>query len=141
MSADNVRKHRESHEAFNAGDIEGSMKHLRPDVQYVDHPRGDTITSVDGLKDWLQAWRAAFSDASIAEATYLDAGDYTVARFSGRGTNDGPFGPFPATNNQLDAQLCEILHWDANGMNDSGGVYYDQLSMLVQLGHMPAPQV
>jgi hypothetical protein len=31
--------------------------------------------------------------------------------------------------------MCEIIRFDAEGRIVSGGIYYDQLSMLTQLGH------
>lgn len=58
----------------------------------------------------------AMSDARCDDARYLDAGDTSVACFVGRGRNDGQLGPFPASNQQLAFDLCEILTYDDAGM-------------------------
>ena len=38
-----------------------------------------------------------------------DAGDTVVAEFTGRGVNDGPLGPLPASGKQMNHPFCEIL--------------------------------
>jgi hypothetical protein len=45
--------------------------------------------------DFLPGWVRASSDIRITDPSYLDAGDTVVARFTCRGTHDGPLGPFP----------------------------------------------
>ena len=55
------------------------------------------------------------SDARCADGRYLDAGDTSVAPFVGRGLNDGAMGSFPASNNQLEVPICEVLTSDADG--------------------------
>jgi hypothetical protein len=37
--------------------------------------------------------------------------------------------------------FCEILRYDREGRIVSGEIYYDSLSMLVQLGHAQPPAV
>lgn len=78
-----------------------------------------------------------------ADATYLDSGDWTIARFQARGRNDSQFGPFPATGKTIDAPFCELLRWDEGQVVDGqvveGGIYYDSTTILIQLGHVPAP--
>lgn len=87
---------------------------------------------------WLQGWKTSFSDARITEASYLEAGDWTVARFQGRGVNDGPLGELPATGRQLDLPMCELLRWQ-DGKAVEGALYYDSGTMMVQLGHLSPP--
>lgn len=35
--------------------------------------------------------------------------------------------------------LCELWHFDSNGRVVGGDLYYDQVSLLTQLGLMPQP--
>lgn len=107
-------------------------------MAYVDHPRDLRISSEDGFIDWLGEWVAGMSDASITEAHYLDAGDYSIARFRGRGTNDGQLGPANATGGRMDLDFCEILRVEGDQVA-AGALYYDQLTLLVQLGVIEAP--
>jgi hypothetical protein len=37
-------------------------------------------------------------------------------------------------------RFCEIREHDANGQVVRGELFYDQVTMLVQLGHMPPPE-
>ena len=135
----NVQKHRDAHMAFNARDYDETAKNMRDDIMWTDHGRNMTMKSKAEFVEWLKGWPAAFSDAKVDEPVYIDGGEYTVCMFKGRGTNDGPFGPMPATNKRLDASYCEVLHWGDDGMAERGELYYDTMTILVGLGHMEPP--
>jgi hypothetical protein len=51
----------------------------------------------------------------------------------------GPLGPFPATGKEFALPLCEMWHFDSSGRVVGGDLYYDQVSLLMQLGLMPQP--
>ena len=53
-----------------------------------------------------------------------------------RGVNDGAFGPHRETGREIDVHFCEFMRFDDNGQIVSGSVYYDQLTMMTQLGHL-----
>jgi steroid delta-isomerase-like uncharacterized protein len=135
----NVDRHRQAHEEFNRRDWDAMAKRFADDVTYTDHGRDVTAKSAQEMTDWLKAWPEMLSDATISEPTYYDAGNTTVAVFTGRGTNDGPLGPFPASGQRLSWPLCEILTWDAEGRATRGELFYDQMTILVQAGYMEAP--
>jgi hypothetical protein len=59
--------------------------------------------------------------------------------FQGRGTNDGAMGSLPATGHRLDLAYCEVLNYDGSGRIASGEIFYDSMTMMVQLGHMNPP--
>jgi hypothetical protein len=107
-------------------------------IDYTDTARGLTMQGKEETTSWLDGWKTAFSDARVAEATYLDAGEWTIARFQGQGVNDGPLGDLPATGEQMNLPFCELLRWQ-DGKVQEGAIYYDTTSMMVQLGHMQAP--
>jgi hypothetical protein len=52
----------------------------------------------------------------------------------GRGTNDGPLGPLPATGREVILPYCEVYHFNAAGKVIAGECYWDQLGLLRQLG-------
>ena len=109
--------------------------------EYEDHPRGVTMKDSSEFIGWLKEWASMMSDAEAAEADYIDGGSYSIARFTGRGTTDGAFGPFPASGKRLSMPFCEVMHWNDDGQCDHGEIYYDQMTMMVQLGHAdPPPQ-
>jgi hypothetical protein len=70
----------------------------------------------------------------VTDAEYIEAGDRTIACFTGRGTNDGPLGPLGPSGRALSLPVCDVLRHEA-GRIVRADYYYDQLSILVQLGH------
>ena len=135
MVSKNVEAFRAAHQAFNRRDFDAVVNLLTEDFSYEDRPRGVTFTGRTGFREFMQGWVAAFSNATVSEPTYIDGGKIVVAEFVGRGTNDGPLGPLPATGRPMNVRFCEIMRFNDQGQIVSGAAYYDQLSMMVQLGH------
>lgn len=138
MSASNVETIRNAHESWNKRDFTASLKSTAENVVYTDNARGLTFNGRDKLKAWQEGWARAFSDGRITDPKYIDAGDIVVAQFTAVGTNDGPFGSLKPTGRRISLPFCEILHFDKQGHVISGGVYYDQYSLLTQLGQAQA---
>jgi ketosteroid isomerase-like protein len=134
-----IDTHRQLHDLFNSRTFDQIEQHLAPGFMYEDLPRALTIKSGGEFTDWLKSWVASFSDGSISSAQYVEGADHSVAMYHGRGTNDGALGPFPATGRAADVPFCEVLHYASDGTVLSGEVYYDQLTMLAQLGHVTPP--
>ena len=87
----------------------------------------------------LRTWIEEQSDATVAEPRYIDGGEYSVAIFQGRGTNDAAMGGLPGNGRRMDMPFCEIFRYDADGRVVSGEMFYDTATMLVQLGVMEPP--
>jgi steroid delta-isomerase-like uncharacterized protein len=135
-----VESHRAGHEAFNQRDFEAMTSHYADSIAWTDHAQDRTFRTPREFKeDFLPGWVAASSDIRITDPRYLDAGQTVVCTFTVVGTHDGPLGPFPATGRQFALPLCELWHFDANGRVVGGDLYYDQVSLLTQLGLMPQP--
>lgn len=137
--SNNIKNHKAGHEAFNKRDFAAATDLFRPELEYLDIPRGITLKTSTEWSTWAQAWASAFSDAKITDARYIDGGDTTVALFHARGTNDGAMGPIPATGARLDLPFCEVLTFDKNGKVIAGELYYDGMTMMVQLGLAQPP--
>jgi steroid delta-isomerase-like uncharacterized protein len=138
MASQKVESVRARHDAFNRRDFDAALNGVAEHVTYRDRARGETYEGHDGFTQWLRTWPAAFSDGRVADPTYVDAGDVVIAEFAGRGTNDGPLGDLPPTGRTIDVPFCEITRFDANGEVVEAAIYYDQLSMMAQLGHIEA---
>jgi hypothetical protein len=137
----NVDTHRATHEAFNRRDYEGAAGPMREDAIHTDHGRNTSAKGPLEFVDWLKGWTTAFSDGKITDPRYIDGGDHTVCLFHGQGTNDGPLGTLPATGKRMDLPFCEVLRYDHQGNIVAGELFYDSMSMLVQLGHTePVPE-
>jgi steroid delta-isomerase-like uncharacterized protein len=140
VGSSNVDTHRAGHEAFNRRDFTAMVARYADHITWTDHARGLTFETPEAFEsDFLQGWVQASSDCRVTDTRYTDAGDMVVARFTAQGTNDGPLGPFPATGRTWSLPICEMWHFDATGRVVGGEIYYDQATLLTQLGHLPQP--
>jgi predicted ester cyclase len=103
---------------------------------YTDNARALTFNSPDKFREWTEGWAKAFSDGRITKPEYIDAGDIVVARFTVEGKNDGPFGSLKPSGRRMSLPFCEICQFDKKGKIVSGACYYDQYTLLTQLGHI-----
>ncbi len=131
----NIETIKQAHQNFNRHDMESAAKNVAENITYRDHARGVVFNNRQEFIENLEGWKKGFSDARIAEPTYIDGGDKVVALFTSRGTNDGPFGDFPSTDKKIEAPVCEVLHFNKDGKIITGEIYYDRMTMLEQLGH------
>ena len=133
----NADTHRELHDLFNGRDLDALAKRLAESFSYHDRPRNLTLDGEEFIA-WLGEWISSL-DGRCTQSTYLDAGDTSVARFVGSGVNNGPMGPFPPTGRSVQFPVCELLTYDADGNVTGGEIYYDQVTILSQLGHIDLP--
>jgi predicted ester cyclase len=137
MASKNVETYRKAHEAFNARKWGDVTEHFTATATYTDHPRAVSTKGPVEFLDWLKEWTTAFTDAKIQDVEYIDAGEWVIARFLGTGHNDGALGPMPPTGKRMSMEMCEMMRFDSRGNIVEGGIFYDQLTMLQQLGHIP----
>jgi len=136
MSAKNLKTLRAAHESWNKRDFAGVVDNAAENLTYTDHGRTITLNTRDKFREWTEGWAKAFSDGRITNPQYIDAGNIVVAQFTVAGTNDGPFGSMKPTGRKMSLPFCEICHFDKQGRMVSGGCYYDQYTLLTQLGHI-----
>jgi steroid delta-isomerase-like uncharacterized protein len=140
MTSRNVATHRAGHEAFNQRDFEAMVKDYADSISWTDRARSLTFRTPQEFKTvFLPGWVQSSSDIQVRDPRYIDAGQTVLCTFTVDGTHDGPLGPFPATGKQFSLPLCEMWHFDSNGRVVGGDLYYDQVSLLMQLGLMPQP--
>jgi steroid delta-isomerase-like uncharacterized protein len=138
MTSTNVETYRAGHEAFNQRNFEAMTKHYADSIAWTDQARHRTFRTPQEFRDdFLAGWVDASSDIRITGPRYIEADQTVVCTFTATGTQDGPLGPFPATGKQFALPLCEMWHFDPDGQVVGGDLYYDQLSLLSQLGLMP----
>ncbi len=136
MSAKNVETLRAAHESWNRRDFPGIVRNATDGLVYTDHSRNTTLNTPDKFREWTESWAKAFSDGRITKSEYIDAGDLVISQFTVEGTNDGPFGAFKSTGRRMSLPFCEVVRFDKQGRIVSGGCYYDQYTLLTQLGHL-----
>ena len=136
MASKNVETLRAAHESWNRRDFAGVVRNSAESLAYTDNARSLNLNGPDKFREWTEAWAKAFSDGRITNPEYIDAGDIVVARFTAEGTNDGPLGSLQPTGAKMSLPFCEICQFDQQGRIVSGGCYYDQYTLLTQLGHI-----
>ena len=140
MASKNVETLRAAHESWNRRDFQGIVRNAAESLVYTDRARSLTLNTRDNFREWTQEWAKAFSDGRITNPECIDAGDIVVAQFTVEGTNDGPFGSLQPTGRRISFPFCEVCHFDKQGRIVSGSCYYDQYTLLIQLGHIqPLP--
>lgn len=140
MASANVETYRAGHDAFNHRDFEAMTERYATGIAWTDHPQGRTFRTPEEFRDdFLHGWIVSSPDIRITDPRYIDAGRTVVCTFTAVGTHDGPLGTFPATGREFALPLCEMWHFDPHGRVVGGDLYYDQLSLLMQLGLMPQP--
>jgi steroid delta-isomerase-like uncharacterized protein len=139
MASKNIETIKRAHGFFNARKMKDCVDQLADGGVYHDLPRGRDWSKAE-FGDFLDGWVRGFSDAQVAGAEYIDAGDVVVSLFKARGTNDGALGSFPATGKRIDFPYCEVVRFDRDGKIREITAYYDLMTMLSQLGHLQMPR-
>jgi SnoaL-like domain len=140
MTSMNLATYRAGHEAFNRRDFDAMVKDYAGSIVWTDRARSLTYSTPQEFKKvFLAGWVRSSTDIRIVDPLYVDAGQTVLSTFSVVGTHDGPLGPFPATNKEFCLPLCEMWHFDTDGRVVGGDLYYDQVTLLLQLGLMPQP--
>lgn len=136
----NLETYQHAHLAFNERDWSAVTAAFTEGTTYTDHSRGITVTGPEQFVEYLKnGWLSSFSDGRVSEPHYQAGTGHVICEFLATGTNDGPLGSFAATGKTISAPLCEIMRFDTGGRIVSGGLYYDQMTLLVQLGHAAVP--
>jgi steroid delta-isomerase-like uncharacterized protein len=138
MSARNVETVRKFYEAHNRGDLEALMDFVAEDALTTDRARGLTFHGPEGLKAFKRGLRMAFSDLVATMERIIDAGDTVICQEIAEGTNDGPLGPLPASGRRCHVGVCAVFGFDSGGLIETADFYWDQLTLLTQLGHQAA---
>ena len=138
-----IRIARESSDAFNKGDKERWMSTLAPDTVYKEHATGREAHGIEENMTVGWAWRDAFPDAHGEIVNAFGSGDQAVLQIVWTGTQKGdlvgPAGTIPATGKRVSVPACQVIQV-RNGKLASTDHYFDMMTLLVQLGAIPAMQ-
>ena len=99
---------------------------------------GQDLQGPAGFKPVHQAFLNAFADLHITIDDVLEDGDKVVVRWTATGRHSGDGLGFPATNKTMRVGGMTIARI-RNGQLVEGWNNFDALTMLQQLGAMPAP--
>lgn len=124
-------------ETINARDFEALDEIVAPDVRRHSGATPDvSVESLDDFKAFLRQDLSAVPDAVQEIQFTLAEGVLVAGRFTYRGTQTGPMGPFPASGRPLELPFNGILRIE-DGKIAEIWVEWDNLNALTQLGHFP----
>jgi len=124
--------------AINAHDIDGYLK-LIDDAYVGESEITGIVRGREGARQSLTAMFQAFPDLHIEVEEIIASGDHIVSRSHVTGTHKGAFGGAPATNKKVDWHSCNVVEVK-NGKAVRSRLYADNVSLLRQLGVLPAAQ-
>ena len=135
----NVETVRAIHDAFNRHDWDAMITPLTDDFRSIEGD-GTVFTGRAGAIESSKVWADAFPDGRVTDAVYYDAGDTVVTEFVGRGTHTGPLGPIAPTGKFCELPYLEIYHFNTQGQCTSMRAYFNQFTLMQQLGLADIPQ-
>lgn len=129
---------RRLYELINAGDIDGFGDQLADG--FIEHEAAPGMEPTkEGVKQLFRMYRASFPDLRMDVEEVLPSGDKVVGRIRATGTHTGEaFMGLPASGKSVDVQLIDITRFDDDGLAREHWGVVDTLSMLQQLGAIPA---
>jgi predicted ester cyclase len=122
-------------EVINEGRIELVDELFDPDFRSAT-PQGELDR--EGFKGYVTGWRAGFPDIRCEVSEVIESGDRIAWAVTAVGTHTGEFMGIPPTGQQVDFDsLNTATMRDGRGWRHH--VVMDTLSLMVQLGVVPAP--
>jgi steroid delta-isomerase-like uncharacterized protein len=126
---------------FNAHDIDGFAKVLADDVVYK-APGGMHGEGKAACAAFFSSWFTAFPDAPVEVQAVHIVDDLAVEEGTFTGTHNGvlrgPTGDVPPTGRFVKVDYIQVLRF-RDGKHLSFNLMFDRLTMLEQLGLVPAP--
>ncbi len=106
---------------------------------FVDHnPSPGQAPGVEGAKQLLGMYLAAFPDLHVHLDWQVAEGDMVVSRMTMHGTNQGDFAGMAATGKEVKFTVTDSARITGGKIAERWGDE-DQLGMMVQLGIIPMP--
>jgi predicted ester cyclase len=143
---DNAALGRTFVELFNAHQsdpawLDKAVASLSADCEIIDVPAGWTSIGPNGYRQLLLFFADGFPGGRVEITNVFATEDQAVVEFVGRGTNTGtlhlPTGDIPATGRSAELRFCDAMQI-RNGKFVSVHIYYNVMTMLQQLGLVPA---
>jgi steroid delta-isomerase-like uncharacterized protein len=133
---DHAATMRSTYGRINAGDIAGFGALVADD--FVEHQGLPALPTKEGTLEFFRTLLAAFPDWRMTVQDLIAGGDKAVARVTVTGTHKGEFMGVPATGTRVDVQLIDIMRFDGAGLVCEHWGVADMLSLMQQLGVVPA---
>lgn len=133
---------RASFDVFTEGDLDIIDELVSDDFVLHDPTSPEEIRGRDGLKEYVQTYRNAFSDLDATMDAIVAEGNTAAVRFTVRGTHTGPLPEAPdlePTDREIEVAGMEFDRIE-NGQLVETWQIFDALGLLQQLGVAPAEE-
>jgi steroid delta-isomerase-like uncharacterized protein len=136
------RTAREAIEAFSQDDRERFRATMTADAVYDEKGTGRRVEGIDQIVEISWGWKQAFPDVRGTVTGGLGSGDTAAIEITWEGTQTGPLatpgGELPASGKRFRIQAVQVVQGSGGKIREIRH-YFDLLTMLQQLGAMPAP--
>jgi predicted ester cyclase len=126
--------------AFNAHDMGEMLSHFSPET--VKEVPGALLRGRDQLAAFFSVFWEAFPDIEVTVTSVVEEGSVVAIQARSRGTHLGTFrtpgGDIPPTGRHIDLPLSDDYKVEG-GLIVSGHLHFDRLTLLEQIGVVPAP--
>ncbi len=142
MAADAIALAKQGVDVFNRADWTKTREISTEDVVYVEAATGRSVKGIDEFLAVAKGWKGAFPDAKGTVTSELESGDVAVIEITWSGTQTGPLltptgDTIPATGKKINIPAVQIVR-TANGKVAETRHYFDLMTMMAQLGVVPA---
>ena len=128
---------RSAYDRISAGDLDGFGALVADDFVEHDEVPGLPPTKA-GMLDYFRLLLSAFPDMRLDVQDLIASGDKAVARVIATATHRGEFMGVPPTGTRAEIQLIDIMRFDDDGLVCEHWGVADLLSLMQQLGVVPA---
>jgi predicted ester cyclase len=137
-SQDNVSRYRELVEAYNRHDVDRGAGFYHEDAVVTDHGARTTMSGREEIRaEYWEGYFEASGDQRMDDVDVIAAGDWTVARAVISGTDEGLVPGLEPTGRRFEVSACDLVRWE-DGEVVEEHLYYDQYTVLEQLGQVPS---
>lgn len=127
-------------EAFNTGNLAIVDEIVATDFVLHDTAVPEEIRGIEGVKQWVNLQRTAFSDMRVTILDLVAEGDKVAKHWTFSGTHKGEFGGIPPTGKQVTLELALSIYRFTGGKIAEIWMGYNALLMMQQLGVIPTPE-
>src|SRR5437016_5682027 len=130
-----VREHMESENRHDFDATIDTFAHPRYEII----PTGDVYDGEDAVRRYYEETRAAFPDQRNEQIALHHADDVVIVEFYLLGTHLGPLRGVPPTGKDFRTRMTALFLFEGERITCER-VYFDQLSIVTQLGLVPGAQ-
>jgi steroid delta-isomerase-like uncharacterized protein len=124
--------------AWNAHDAAAVGEFFAPEASVRD-AGGETAAGRDAIAARARMYMDAFPDLRLDMVAIEVDGDTFVLEWKASGTNGGLLARMPPTNRAVVVEGCDVARVGDDGLIHSETDYWNEASMMRQLGVMPEP--